>query len=45
LRCDEVQGHLIGPAMSADAFALWLQERGDELAGGPLRPADALTAA
>jgi diguanylate cyclase (GGDEF)-like protein/PAS domain S-box-containing protein len=45
LRCDEVQGHLIGPAMSADAFARWLQERGDELAGGPLRPADALTAA
>jgi EAL domain-containing protein (putative c-di-GMP-specific phosphodiesterase class I) len=45
LQCDEVQGCLIGPPMTADAFASWLTQSGDELAGGQLRSADALTAA
>lgn len=28
LQCDEVQGYLIGPPMSARDFAEWLQRRG-----------------
>jgi diguanylate cyclase (GGDEF)-like protein/PAS domain S-box-containing protein len=28
LQCDEVQGYLIGPPMTADAFALWLAQGG-----------------
>jgi EAL domain-containing protein (putative c-di-GMP-specific phosphodiesterase class I) len=37
LQCDEVQGYLIGPPMTAGAFASWLEqgghERGDVAAG------------
>jgi diguanylate cyclase (GGDEF)-like protein/PAS domain S-box-containing protein len=45
LQCDEVQGYLIGPPMTADAFAGWLQQGGHEPAREPLRSADSLTAA
>jgi EAL domain-containing protein (putative c-di-GMP-specific phosphodiesterase class I) len=30
LECDEVQGYLIGPPMTADAFASWLQQGGHD---------------
>jgi diguanylate cyclase (GGDEF)-like protein/PAS domain S-box-containing protein len=39
LQCDEVQGYLIGPPMTADAFASWLQR------GGHDRPPDAASGA
>jgi diguanylate cyclase (GGDEF)-like protein/PAS domain S-box-containing protein len=45
LQCDEVQGHLIGPPMRADAFARWLQERGDDPAPAAPEPGATLTAA
>jgi diguanylate cyclase (GGDEF)-like protein/PAS domain S-box-containing protein len=45
LQCDEVQGYLVGPPMTADAFASWLQQGGHEPAREPLRSADSLTAA
>jgi EAL domain-containing protein (putative c-di-GMP-specific phosphodiesterase class I) len=32
LQCDEAQGYLIGPPMTADAFQSWLQQ------GGHARP-------
>jgi diguanylate cyclase len=33
LQCDEVQGYLIGPPMTAEAFASWLQQGGRECGG------------
>jgi EAL domain-containing protein (putative c-di-GMP-specific phosphodiesterase class I) len=36
LQCDEVQGYLIGPPMTAEAFAIWLHQgrpRSDAAAG------------
>jgi diguanylate cyclase (GGDEF)-like protein/PAS domain S-box-containing protein len=30
LQCDEVQGYLIGPPMTADAFGSWLEQGGHE---------------
>ena len=30
LQCDEVQGYLIGPPMTARDFAEWLQQRGHD---------------
>lgn len=30
LQCDEVQGYLIGPPMTADAFATWLRQAGHD---------------
>ena len=44
LQCDEVQGYLIGPPMTADAFASWLQQGGREcgdLAAGTQQPLSA----
>jgi EAL domain-containing protein (putative c-di-GMP-specific phosphodiesterase class I) len=38
LQCDEVQGYLIGPPMTARDFVVWLQQRGHER---PLAPASA----
>jgi EAL domain-containing protein (putative c-di-GMP-specific phosphodiesterase class I) len=35
LGCDEVQGYLIGPPMTASAFAEWLQQGGHDLAPEP----------
>jgi diguanylate cyclase (GGDEF)-like protein/PAS domain S-box-containing protein len=43
LQCDEVQGYLIGPPMTADAFASWLQQGGHDRRpdmGGDDRPLD-----
>ena len=39
LQCDEVQGYLIGPPMTARDFVVWLQQRGHER---PLDPASAM---
>lgn len=33
LQCDEVQGYLIGPPMTAAAFASWLRQGGHDLSG------------
>jgi diguanylate cyclase (GGDEF)-like protein/PAS domain S-box-containing protein len=44
LQCDEVQGYLIGPPMTADAFASWLAEGGHErmdVAAGTQQPLSA----
>ena len=35
LQCDEVQGYLIGPPMTAGAFADWLQQGGHDLSRDP----------
>jgi diguanylate cyclase (GGDEF)-like protein/PAS domain S-box-containing protein len=35
LQCDEVQGYLIGPPMTAGAFASWLQQGGHDLSRDP----------
>ena len=39
LQCDEVQGYLIGPPMTARDFVVWLQQRGHER---PLDPASGM---
>jgi diguanylate cyclase (GGDEF)-like protein len=43
LQCDEVQGYLIGPPMTAAAFASWLQQGGHDRA--PDAAPDSLSAA
>jgi diguanylate cyclase (GGDEF)-like protein/PAS domain S-box-containing protein len=46
LQCDEVQGYLIGPPMTAADFARWLQERGHDPAPGQAEMmSDSLSAA
>jgi EAL domain-containing protein (putative c-di-GMP-specific phosphodiesterase class I) len=35
LQCDEAQGYLIGPPMTADAFASWLRQAGHDPALDP----------
>jgi EAL domain-containing protein (putative c-di-GMP-specific phosphodiesterase class I) len=44
LQCDEVQGYLIGPPMTPDAFARWLEQGGherDDLAAATQQPLSA----